>query len=101
MRIDGIISAGEEMLEALGREHYLTLAGYSARYLRAWQMAAVQGTLLERFAEDWYRNPAAGRFLHGLMERGQEIAADRLVKDVTGCRLSFEPVRVRLEQMLN
>jgi len=75
---------------------------YSARYLRAWQMeAALRATLLERFDEDWYCNPAAGRFLHELMERGQGIPADRLVEDVAGCGLSFEPVRVRLEEMLN
>ncbi len=75
---------------------------YAARYLRAWQMEAVlQVTLRERFDEDWYRNPAAGRFLRELMERGQEIPTDRLVKDVTSWRLSFNAVRERLEEMLN
>jgi hypothetical protein len=63
--------------------------------------AALQAMLLERFDERWYPNRAAGRFLHELTEHGQQIPTDRLAKDATGCRLWLEPVRVRLEELLN
>ena len=37
---------------------------YSARYLRAWQLQAlIAETLVERFDEDWWRNPRAGPWI--------------------------------------
>ncbi|MBL8919504.1 MAG: hypothetical protein JNJ54_11625 [Myxococcaceae bacterium] len=46
--------------------------------LEAWALeASLVHTLRERFNEDWWRNPAAGRFLTGLAARGAaEGAAD-------------------------
>ncbi len=46
-------------------------AFYSARYLRAWQLeATLRGRLVERFDEDWFRNPRSGPFVLELLERG-------------------------------
>lgn len=74
---------------------------YSARYLRAWQMEArLASTLAGQHGDDWFRNPDAGAFVRGLTERGQAIPADRLIEEVTGCELAFEPIISRLEALL-
>jgi hypothetical protein len=74
---------------------------YAARYVRAWQFeAALAEELVRRFDEDWYRNPRAGPFIQDLMSRGQADLADRLVAEVTGAPLSFEPLLQRLERNL-
>ena len=74
---------------------------YSARYLRAWQMEArLASTLAGQHGDDWFRNPDAGAFVRGLTERGQAIPADRLIEEVTGCELGFEPIISRLEALL-
>jgi hypothetical protein len=76
-------------------------AFYAARYLRAWQLeAAVATTLVERYDEDWYRNPRAGAFVQHIMSRGQSDPADRLVEEITGSPLSFAPLVQRLEAAL-
>ncbi len=76
-------------------------AFYAARYLRAWQLeAAVTTTLVERYDEDWYRNPRAGAFLQHVMSRGQAEPADRLVQEITGSPLSFDPLVERLQTAL-
>jgi hypothetical protein len=74
---------------------------YSARYLRAWQLeAALARILTERFDQDWYRNPRAGRFIHDLMRRGQAAPASSLAEEVTGRRLSFDAAVERLTGVL-
>lgn len=71
---------------------------YAARYLRAWQLeAGLAGTLVERFDEDWYRNPRAGNFVQHLMTRGQADPADHVAREITGEALSFGPLLARLE----
>jgi hypothetical protein len=77
-------------------------AFYSARYLRAWQFEAVlASSFVERFDEDWYRNPGAGAVVRELMGRGQADPADRLVHEATGRHLSFDPIITRLEARLS
>jgi hypothetical protein len=74
---------------------------YGARYLRAWQLAAMLGEgLVERFDEDWYRNARAGAFVHELMARGQADPADRLAERAIGKPLSFAPTLRRLTTVL-
>jgi hypothetical protein len=74
---------------------------YAARYLRAWQLAAMLGErLVERFDEDWYRNPRAGAFVRDLMARGQADSADRLAEHVAGGPLAFAPLIRRLTTVL-
>ena len=76
-------------------------AFYAARYLRAWQLeAAVAQTLVQRYDEDWYRNPRAGAFVQQVMSRGQADPADRLAQEITGAPLSFEPLVARLQAAL-
>jgi hypothetical protein len=76
-------------------------AFYAARYLRAWQLeAAVATALVQRYDEDWYRNPRAGGFLQHIMSRGQADPADRLVEEITGAPLSFSPLVERLQAAL-
>jgi hypothetical protein len=73
-------------------------AFYAARYLRAWQLeAAVATELVERYDEDWYRNPRAGAFVQHVMSRGQAEPADKLVEELTGAPLSFGPLVKRLQ----
>jgi hypothetical protein len=75
---------------------------YAARYLRAWQLqAAMAATLVERFDEDWYRNPRAGAYVQHLMSRGQAENADQLSARVTGSKLDFEPLARQIETLLN
>jgi hypothetical protein len=75
---------------------------YSARYLRAWQLqAVVRRTLVQRFDDDWFRNPRTGQwvldelFAPAQQERGDEVAAR-----VTGDTLSFAPLVREIEEML-
>ncbi len=87
----------------LENDHLLDLdpGFYAARYLRAWQLeAALSDALVERFDEDWYRNPKAGGFVQELMSRGQAEAADRLAWGVTGGELGFDPVVSRIATAL-
>jgi hypothetical protein len=74
---------------------------YSARYLRAWQLeATLASELVERYDEDWYRNPRAGAFVHDLMTRGQADAADAVARSVGRPGLSFQPAVARLTPLL-
>ena len=75
---------------------------YSARYLRAWQLQALLASqLTQRFDEDWFRNSRAGGFIQNLMSRGQADNGDQLATAVGGGPLSFEPLRLSLEQMVS
>ncbi len=74
---------------------------YSARYLRAWQLeATLRARLIERFDEDWFRNPRSGPFLLELLARGQRDDAVVVARDALGVELSFAPLVAQCEQML-
>jgi hypothetical protein len=75
---------------------------YSARYLRAWQLQAVIAeSLVERFDEDWYRNPKAGPYIVGqLYGEGQRELAHELAERVAGRGLSFDPLARAAESLL-
>ena len=75
---------------------------YAARYLRAWQLQALLGeTLVERFDEDWWRNPRAGPWMVAeLFGEGQRELGDELARRVAGKALSFAPVMRAIEVRL-
>ena len=75
---------------------------YSARYLRAWQLQALLGeTLVDRFNEDWWRNPAAGPWITTeLFAHGQRELAEEQAERVSGKSLGFAPVKRAIERML-
>jgi hypothetical protein len=75
---------------------------YAARYLRAWQLQAVIGeALVERFNEDWFRNPSAGPFIvQTLFAEGQRELAHELAARVTARPLSFAPLVRATEALL-
>jgi hypothetical protein len=74
---------------------------YAARYLRAWQLeAALAGTLVDHFDADWFRNPAAGETVRGLMCQGQADPADRVAAAIGAGPLSFVPALDRLAPLL-
>lgn len=75
---------------------------YSTRYLRAWQLQAVlESALVERFDEDWWRNPAAGPWLTTeLLAEGQRETASELAERVAGAPIGFAPLRRRVEALL-
>jgi hypothetical protein len=74
---------------------------YAARYLRAWQLGAVLAdALVERFDQDWYRNPNAGPWIVGeLFAEGQRELASELSQRVAGRGLAFDAVRRALERL--
>jgi Peptidase family M3 len=76
---------------------------YAARYLRAWQLGAVLAdALVERFDEDWYRNPGAGPWIVGeLFAEGQRELATELSQRVAGRGLGFDAVRRALERLVD
>ncbi|HWZ59327.1 MAG TPA: M3 family metallopeptidase [Gemmatimonadaceae bacterium] len=75
---------------------------YAARYLRAWQLGAVLAdALVERFDQDWYRNPNAGPWIVGeLFAEGQRELASELSQRVAGRGLGFDAVRRALERLV-
>ena len=75
---------------------------YAARYLRAWQLQALlTETLVERFDEDWYRNPRAGPWIvEHLFAEGQRELAHELAERVGGRGLSFHPLVRATEALL-
>ncbi|HJR65766.1 MAG TPA: hypothetical protein VJ802_05020 [Gemmatimonadaceae bacterium] len=75
---------------------------YAARYLRAWQLQALlTETLVERFNEDWWRNPHAGPWVIGtLFGEGQRELAGELGERATGRALSFAPLVRAIEDLL-
>ncbi|MCX7021018.1 MAG: hypothetical protein NTW26_01860, partial [bacterium] len=62
---------------------------YTTSYLYAWLLEAeVRQTLLDRFGEEWWRDPEAGAFLEGLWSQGYkatpgEIAAELGYPDIS------------------
>jgi hypothetical protein len=75
---------------------------YAARYLRAWQLqAALAEALVERFDEDWWRNPRAGPWiLQSLFAEGQREMAGELAQRVSGRAISFAPLVRSIERLL-
>jgi hypothetical protein len=73
---------------------------YAARYLRAWQLQAlITETLVERFDEDWWRNPAAGPWIvQTLFGHGQRELADEQAQRVANRGLSFAPLVRAIER---
>ena len=73
---------------------------YAARYLRAWQLQAqIADTLVQRFDEDWWRNPRAGPWMvQALFSEGQRELASELAQRVSGRALSFEPLVRAIER---
>jgi hypothetical protein len=75
-------------------------AFYSARYLRAWLLeAALRGQLIERFDEDWFRNPRCGPVVLDLLESGQKDDAPGVARRL-GVELSFAPLVRQCEAAL-
>lgn len=75
-------------------------AFYSARYLRAWLLeAALRGQLIDRFDEDWFRNPRCGPVVLDLLERGQKDDAPAVARRL-GVELSFAPLVRQCEAAL-
>ncbi|HET7456278.1 MAG TPA: hypothetical protein VFJ74_01405, partial [Gemmatimonadaceae bacterium] len=75
---------------------------YSARYLRAWQLqAALAESLVERFDDDWWRNPRAGPFVaEQLFGEGQRELATELAARVAGRPMTFAPLVRAVERAL-
>ena len=75
---------------------------YSTRYLRAWQLQALlDDGLVNRFDEDWWRNPAAGPWIVGeLFAEGQRETADEVARRTAGADLSFGPLTRKIEALL-
>jgi len=75
---------------------------YAVRYLRAWQLQSVLAeSLVERFNDDWWRNPKAGPCLvEELFARGQRESAQEQATRVSGKQLSFAPLVRAIERML-
>ncbi|HYI01760.1 peptidase M3 [Hyalangium sp.] len=75
---------------------------YSARYLRAWALEArLTARLMERFNEDFWRNPSASGWLKGLFARGGTDDAEALSTEVSGSGLSLPEAGARLVAILN
>ena len=75
---------------------------YAARYLRAWQLQAlITETLVERYDEDWWRNPRAGPWIvQALFSEAQRELAQEQAERVSGKTLSFAPLVRSIERML-
>jgi hypothetical protein len=75
---------------------------YSARYLRAWQLQSLLAeTLVDRFNQDWWRNPAAGPWIvRELFARGQRELAEEQAQRVANKSLSFAPLVKAIEGLL-
>lgn len=75
---------------------------YSSRYLRAWQLQALLDEgLVNRFNEDWWRNPAAGPWIAGeLMAEGQRESVSELARRVVSTDVSFGPLKRKMESLL-
>ncbi|SEK31468.1 hypothetical protein SAMN05444354_101261 [Stigmatella aurantiaca] len=75
---------------------------YSARYLRAWALETrLTGWLIERFNEDFWRNPSASTWLKGLFARGGTDDAETLAQEISGTPLALPEAGARLVTILN
>jgi hypothetical protein len=75
---------------------------YAARYLQAWQLQSVLAeALVERFDDDWWRNPRAGPWItQNLFAEGQRELAHELALRAAGRELSFAPLIRSVERLL-
>ncbi len=63
---------------------------YCACYLRAWALEShIRRYLVERFGPSWFEVPDAGLLLRDLWRRGQAMAPDELLSELTGEPLDF------------
>ncbi len=68
--------------------------------LRGWALEAVLfGTLRERFNEDFWRNPATGRWLKELSQRGQRDDASEIARQLGG-ELDLKATGARLVRVM-
>jgi hypothetical protein len=68
--------------------------------LRAWGLEALLfGKLRERFNEDFWRNPATGRWLKELSQRGQRDDASEIARQL-GSELTLEAAGARLVKVM-
>lgn len=75
---------------------------YAARYLRAWQLeSSLRAELIERFDEDWFRNPKSGPFVLELLSRGQRDDAVQVARSVLGTELTFDALVKQAETVLS
>jgi hypothetical protein len=74
----------------------LSLAGVEAASLGA----QLRGVLLEKFNEDYWRNPATGRYLLGLFARGQAVDVQGLAQEQCGSALDSGVLGRRLVAVL-
>ena len=75
---------------------------YATRYLRAWQLQAlINETLVERYDDDWWRNPRAGPWIvQSLFGEGQRELAQEQAARIASKELSFAPLVRAIEKML-
>ena len=63
---------------------------YVVCYLRAWALEALwRRSLVERFGELWFEEPAAGEWLRSLWREGQRLGAEELAERELGATLDF------------
>ena len=75
---------------------------YAARYLRAWQLeSSLRAALIERFDEDWFRNPKSGPFVLELLSLGQRDDAVQVARSVLGTELNFDALVKQAEAALS
>jgi hypothetical protein len=68
--------------------------------LRGWALEAVLlSRLRERFNEDFWRNPAAGRWIKELAQRGQRDDASEVARQL-GAELRLEAAGARLVKVM-
>jgi hypothetical protein len=57
--------------------------------------------LVERFDDDWFRNPNAGSWLVGeLLAEGQRESAEEVARRAGASSLSFAPLARKIEKLL-
>lgn len=72
-----------------------------ARALRAYALEVqLHGLMQQRFNEDYWRNPTAGRFLQGLLSRSRQGGASALAEQLTGKPLSLLEAADRLVRIM-
>ncbi|MBP9095781.1 MAG: hypothetical protein KBG21_04175 [Ignavibacteria bacterium] len=75
---------------------------YTARYIRAWMFQEnLNEVLKNKFNEDWFLNPEAGKFLLDIYSYGQKYSADELMKMLGHENLSVEPLYKNISKVLS
>ncbi|HME92145.1 MAG TPA: peptidase M3 [Myxococcaceae bacterium] len=92
------------LMVTVQRGHYLREPEpqlFSGRQLRAWALEVrLRAFLLERFNEDFWRNPASGRWLRDLFSKGRRDDAESLSQELAGEPLSLEDAAARLIRVM-